>query len=113
MIHTTIYCFGESVDQVTTTLNKVLEELALWCKPNTLVSNPKKCEGIITESFISPLASLKIYQHLIKCSSSSRLLGVTIDNKLTWTKQILELKKGFVNKLNLIKRSRFYPEIRF
>ena len=34
---------------------------------------------------------------------------MTIDNKLTWTKHISELKKGFANKLNLIKRSPFLP----
>ena len=34
---TTMYCVEESVDQVTTTLNKALEELALWCKQNSLV----------------------------------------------------------------------------
>ena len=59
--------------------------------------------------FIGPLGSLKINQHLIKWSSSSKVLGVTIYNKLTWTKHISELKRGFVNKLNLIKRSRFLP----
>ena len=106
-----MYCVGESVDQVTTTLNKALEELALWCKHNSLVPHPKKCEGMILKRnhFIGPLGSLKINQHLIKWSSSSKLLGVTIDNKLTWTKHISELKRGFVNKLNLIKRSRFLP----
>ena len=44
---TTMYCVGESVDQGTATLNKALEELALWCKHNSLVPHPKKCEGMI------------------------------------------------------------------
>ena len=106
-----MYCVGESVDQVTTTLNKALKELALWCKHNSLIPHPKKCEGMILKRnhFIGPLGRLKINQHLIILSSSSRLLGVTIDNKLTWTKHISELKRGFVNRLNLIKRSRFLP----
>ena len=104
-----MYCVGESVDQVTATLNKALEELALWCKHNSLVPHPKKCEGMILKRnhFIGPLGSLKINQHLIKWCSSSKLLGVTIDNKLTWTKHISELKRGFTYKLNLIKCSRF------
>ena len=107
---TTMYCVGESVDHVTTTLNKALEELALWCKHNSLVPHPKKCEGMTKRNhFIGPLGSLKINQHLIKWCSSSKLLGVTIDNKLTWTKHISELKTGFVNKLNQIKHSRFLP----
>ena len=67
---TTMYCVGESVDQVTATLNKALEELALWCKHNSLVPHPKKCEGMILKRnhFIGPLGCLKINQHLIKWS---------------------------------------------
>ena len=44
---TTMYCVGESVDQVTTTLNKALEELALWCKHKSVLPHPQKCEGMI------------------------------------------------------------------
>ena len=104
-----MYCVGEAVDQVTTTLNKAIEELALWCKQKSLVPHPKKCEGMVLKinHFIGPLGSLKINQQVIKWISSSKLFGVTIDNKLTWPKHISELKKGFVNKLDLIKRSRF------
>ena len=109
---TTMCCVGESIDQVITTLDKALELLAHWCKQNSLVPHPKKCEGMILKRnhFIGPLGSLKINQHHIQWSPSSKLLGVTIDNKLTWSNHISELKRGFVNKLNLIKRSRFLPK---
>ena len=108
---TTMYCVGESVDQVIAMLKKAQEELALWCKHNSLVPHPKLWEGMILKRnhFTGPVGSLKINQHLIKWCSCSKLLGVTIDNKLMWTKHISELKRGFVNKLYLIKRSRFLP----
>ena len=32
---------------------------------------------------------------------------MTIDDKLTWAQHISEVKKSFVNKLNLLKRSSF------
>ena len=108
---TTIYCVGESVDEVTAMLNMALDELTLWCKQNSLVPHPKKCEGMILQrqNFIGPLNSLKLNQHAIKWVSHSRLIGVTVDNKLTWARHLSELKRGFVNKLNLVKRSRFLP----
>ena len=65
--------------------------------------------SLIFNYFIGPLGSLKINQQLIQWISSSKLLVVTIDNKLAWTKHISELKRGFVNKLILIKSSRFLP----
>ena len=58
---------------------------------------------------IGSLGSLKINQHLIKWSLSSKMLSETIDNKPTWSKHISELKRGFVDKVNLIKRGRFSP----
>ena len=61
-------------------------------------------------AFIGPLQGLKLGSHVIKWISNSRLLGVTIDDRLNWSKHVTEVKKGFVNKLNMLKRSRFLPK---
>ena len=37
----------------------------------------------------------------------TRLLGVTIDDRLSWSHHLTDVKKNFVNKLNLLKRSKF------
>ena len=43
-------------------------------------------------------------------SNKSHLLGTSVDDKLTWAPHMLDLKKGFARKLDLIKRSRFLPK---
>ena len=39
----------------------------------------------------------------------TRLLGITVDIKLSWSAHMLEVRKNFVKKLNILKRSRFLP----
>lgn len=108
---TTIYCIGESVDSVTNTLNNALKELEDWSSKNNLVPHPKKCEAMMLKrgSFTGPLNALTLCNHTIKWVTYARLLGVTIDDKLTWAQHISEVKKSYVNKLNLLKRSSFLP----
>ena len=110
---TTIYCIGESVDSVSNMLNSALKELEDWSSKNRLVPHPKKCEAMILPrgSFTGPLNALTLCNHKIKWVTHARLLGVTIDNKLTWSQHIFEVKKSFVNKLNLLKHSSFYHVI--
>ena len=57
---TTLYCIGDSIDAVISELNKALEELLYWCKTNSLVSHPKKCEAMILHRgrFTGPLKEL-------------------------------------------------------
>ena len=40
----------------------------------------------------------------------THLLGMTVDNRLTWVPHVLNLKKSFANKLELLKRFRFLPK---
>ena len=64
---------------------------------------------LLRGSFTGPLNVLTLCNHTIKWLTDARLLGVTVDNKLTWSQHIFEVKKSFVNKLNLLKRSSFLP----
>ena len=42
--------------------------------------------------------------------SQNLLLGMIVDDKFTWIPHMLELKNNFVNKIDLLKRSRFLPK---
>ena len=57
-----------------------------------------------------PLKELTLAQHTIKWVTHSRLLGVLIDDQLNWSKHVSVVKKGFVHKLNLLKRSKLFPK---
>ena len=43
--------------------------------------------------------------------NTSRILGITVDDKLSWVPHMLDLKKSFVKKLDVIRRSRFLPKL--
>ena len=59
---------------------------------------------------IGPLPLVRLGCEPINWVNRSRLLGVTIDSRLDWAQHILDAKKSFVNKLNLLKASRFLPK---
>jgi len=68
---------------------------------------------LLRGSFTGPPNALALCNHTIKWVTHARLfarlLGVTIDDKHTWAQHISEVKKYFVNKLNLLKRSSCLP----
>ena len=61
---------------------------------------------LLPGSFTGPLNALTVQAHH-KMSDPRTLLG--IDDILTWAQHIFEVKKSFVNKLYLLKRSSFLP----
>ena len=71
-------------------------------EPCTWYLTLKKCEAVmlLRGSFTGPLNALTLCNHAIKLVTHARLLGVTIDNKLTWSQHLFKVKKSFANKLN-------------
>ena len=106
---TTVYCIGDTVDNTVSSLNRALSELNSWCLENSLTPHSAKCETMLLtrKPHIGPLISVTIGEARIEWVKHTRLLGITFDDRLSWVHHLTDLKRNFVNKLNLLKRSSY------
>ena len=64
---------------------------------------------ILVECCCATALSLFLGSEVLSYVKKSRLLGMCVDDKLNWVPHMLELKRNFSNKLDLLKRSRYLP----
>ena len=90
-------------------MNHALIELYNRCSENNLSPHATKCEAMLLTKtqFIGPLNSVIIGKERIEWINHTRRVGVTIDHRLSWSRHLNDVKKSFLNKLNLLKRSSF------
>ena len=74
---------------ITSSLQKALDDICNWCKENSMVLNPSKteCMLITTRQKLQlnpPPLSLSINSEAIKQVKEHKLLGIIVDNQLTW-----------------------------
>ena len=86
---------GTSADEATAQLNLAMQELYSWCLANKLTPHPGKSEVmfISRKSPIGLISPILIGGHTIKWIIKTRLLGMTVDHKLSCVPLKLELKK--------------------
>ena len=108
---TTVYCISDTAEKCIAQLNTALRELNEWSLINRLTPHPSKSEAMLISRRNLPVNIPLIFigNSTIKWVSKSRLLGITVDEKLTWTPHMLELKKSFAKNLELLKKSRSLP----
>ena len=108
---TSIYCIGENADVAVVALNNTLLEVQRWCIENRLTPYPTKSEAMVLsrQTITRPLPPFLLGSSVLNYVTKSRLLGTSVDDQLSWIPHMLELKKNFSNKLDLLKRSRFLP----
>ena len=109
---TTVFCIGDTADEAIVKLNKALQEVYDWCGGNQLTPHPGKSEAMLLcrENPMGPIAPVFLGGSCIKWVTKARVLGLTVDHKLTWDAHLMDVKKSFANKLGLLKRSRFLPK---
>ena len=109
---TTIYTISKDIDNITLTLQSILDQVYTWCQSNRLIAHESKTEAMIIsrQSFIGPLRRLTYGSSTIEYKQSSKCLGLTVDNKLSWYEHIGNVCKSFSNKVAVLKRIKFLPK---
>ena len=102
----TLSASENNVNDLITTLEKGGEEAIDWLSKNKMIPNPDKFKAIILKKDRSDTSNmnLKIDNQEIKTASSVELIGIKLDNKLSFKEHISDLCKAAGAKLNAIKR---------
>ena len=112
---TSITFASNSVEEINECINSDLKEIRLWLAANKLTLNLTKTEFLLIGSRqrLSNLPenpSIKINQIPVEQVSTTKSLGVYIDQNLNWEFQIKEISKKIASGVSAIKRiSDFVP----
>ena len=104
----TIYVAALSPLELSRTLNPELQSVVEWIQKNKLVLNVSKTTSMVMGSHHTlqdqPVLNLCINKLSIQQVQETKLLGVILDNKLSWTKQINNTITKMGRAISIIKR---------
>ena len=95
----TICCYGNSINEVSTKLQSAIDDVLKWFDNNYMQANPAKFQLIMFGKG-EPKCTIRINNQVsIQSEENVKLLGVVIDNKLTFNNQITCICKRQAGKL--------------
>ena len=102
----TISAAENTIEELISTLEKESQAAIDWFVSNKMIVNPDKFQAIVVKrnNKMKDSYSLNINQEVINSENCVKLLGVEIDNKLSFEKHISTLVKKASNQLNAISR---------
>ena len=109
---TTLYDVQDSMEQIENKLQSSLNNLQIWCRNNGMILNSSKTKVMLVTTYQKrqPLTNdhldLTYNKESLNMISNDKILGVFVDNNLTWSNHIMHLTKkklhqvfGFYQKL--------------
>ena len=102
----TISTAEKTIEQLISTLEKESQAAIDWFVSNKMIVNPDKFQAIVVKrnNKMKHSYSLNINQEVINCENCVKLLGVEINNKLSFEKYISTLVRKASSQLNAISR---------
>ena len=92
---------GDNTTMVLSSLTKITQKLFIWFPNNQMKASHDKCHLLLSAH---EGANIQIANVTIKSSTSKKLLGVTIDNKLKFNKHVENNFQKASRKLNALAR---------
>ena len=113
----TLSSTDSSILNLTDSLNTDLENFMKWCTDNNMVVNVPKTKAMLISTrykinqIMKNPPTLNIGDETIEISTNEKLLGIKIDNVLSWTTQIEDTIKKCNTLLYLLGRIKCYLSI--
>ena len=100
----TVYACEESLDKVVIKLEHDIQQALLWFRNNSLLANPSKFQLMFLGLQGKHNLCIEIDGMIVKEGKTVKLLGLTIDSKLTFRPHIDQMCKLARNKTNALRR---------
>ena len=114
---TTLYVVGESLETIERNLQVALDCLAKWCKCNGMLINTAKTKVMLITthqkrtSLINGQLSLHLNNDELNMITNDKVLGIIIDNNLTWSQHVDKVCKKITTNLWRLSRIKEYLTI--
>ena len=105
---------GKTTQQIKSKLERIIQKAEEWYKANSLMSNPSKTEIIVftfNKHKNKDIPAITVYENgkeiKLEAKETIKVLGVHVDNKMTWNNHVTNLKNktmGIVKHLHRVNK---------
>ena len=106
---TNIFLSGKNLDEICNVMTSELKKLDTWFKVNKLSLNVSKTNYMIFGKGKRTLNDYHVYINNVEIEqvSSTKFLGVLIDDKLNWQKQITHVQTKIAKRLSIMYKVKY------
>ena len=97
----TLYAYNKNLETVISNLRQEFSILSNWFYDNYIMLNPGKCHFMLFDVKENEQFDLICHDITLRHSSHEKILGVTIDNKLSFDEHIINICKTANKKLSV------------
>ena len=113
---TTLYEMNSSRTEIETRLQGALSDVAQWCRLNGMVINMDKTKTMIVttkqkRARIDDSLHITLFDKPLSLVSSEKVLGVQVDNNLSWTDHVSKVSKKMSTNIWLLSKIKRYLSV--